>query len=107
MWKDSLRAGLRNLYVNAVLAVTVIGYFLIRSMLVYTQPTEKISAALTIVFIVMLIGWSLFFCHCAGETCMEIRRKNVTYLWSLLPFLLPPVIFLLRNWILSLFPAFI
>lgn len=104
MWKDSLRAGLRNLYVNAVLAATIIVYYFIRSTLVYTQPTETISRILSIVLVAILIGWVLFFGHCVGEICLEIKRKNYSYLWTLLPFFLPPIVFLLRNPILSLFP---
>lgn len=104
MWKDSLRAGLRNLYVNAVLAAAIIGYYFIRSLLVYTQPTETISHILSVVLVVILIGWVLFFSHCVGEIFLEIKRKNYSYLWSLAPFFLPPIVFLLRNPILSLFP---
>lgn len=105
MWKDSLRAGLRNLYVNAVLAVTIIGYYFIRDLLTYTQPTERIQSVLSIVLIVLLIGWALFFCHCIGETIVELKRKNYSYLWSLLPFVLPLLFYMLRNPILSLFPV--
>lgn len=104
MWKDTLRASLRNLYVNLVLSAVLIGFCFTQSLLDFTQPTELISTIIRCVLIALLIGWGLMLCHWIGETCLELRKNNYYFLLSLLPFILPPLVYLLRNNILSLLP---
>lgn len=105
MWKDTVRATLRNLYVNVVLCATIIGYYFIKRLLLYTEPTDNISSIMSIILIALIVGWALFFCHWIGETCLELKRKNYLILYSFIPFVLPPLCFLLHNPILSILPA--
>lgn len=101
----NIRASLRNLYINATISLVIILYAALQEFLLATVATPKLEQLLSGAFIALLIAWVLFLGHCCGELVLELRRSNYHYLWSLLPFLLPVIIYASQNaiarWIVS------
>lgn len=105
MASDNIRATLRNLYINAVVSLMILGYFFLSDLLVLTTLTQNMERILFWAAIAALVAWILFLGHCCGELVLELRRSNYHYLWSFLPFFLPVIAYAGHAAILGLLPA--
>lgn len=101
MLSDNIRASLRNLWINSVVSVLILGVCFISGLFKITAITPKLDQIIYWAIIAALIAWIAFLAHCCGEMILELRRRNYHYLWSFLPFVLPLISLLARNGILA------
>lgn len=103
MTSNNIRATLRNLYINGVIALMIVAYAMLQEFLAVTIMTPKLENIVFWAAVAALIAWALFLGHCCGELVLELRRSNYHYMWSFLPFFLPVIFYAVQggiaNWL--------
>lgn len=104
MVSSNIRAALRNLWINALVAATILIVFYFTNFFRLTTLTPTIGNILYWAVIAGIVAWVLFLLHCCGELYLELQKGNYPFLWSFLPFVLPVVCLLAHSVILGWLP---
>lgn len=97
----NVRTAARNLWINAVVCLVILGLFYMADFFKITTMTPEIEQYVHWAVVAIVIAWVLFLFHWFGELALALWKGNYHFLWSFLPFLLPLITFLARSTILG------